>query len=369
MRALSRPIFIDVLLATVLTGLALATIVAQSAAPIGWPTAALAALTVAPIALRQTAPVATMLVIVVALAAFSLLGYGELPAGGVGMVVAMITVATLRERRVAAAMFLAGLAVLVIVYTTDSGVVWSQAVQAALVLLGAWVLGEGTKRWAQRAARLAAQATQAVADERVRIARELHDIVAHHMSLISIQAGVAEYLLPPDLPAVKNAITTIGDANREALSDMRRVLHVLRMNHETEADFSPQPGLAQLDDLVDRTRDAGLPVEVAITGEATPLPPGPDLCAYRIVQESLTNVLKHAGPATAQVQLDYGHRSLTLSITDDGTGAGSGHAETPFYGIRGMRERAALYAGVLEAGPAPAGGFAVVLRLPVGGPT
>jgi signal transduction histidine kinase len=353
-----RSVSIDVLLAAVLTGLTLATLNSRHA---GWIAGLLAVLTVAPIALRQRAPVLTMLVIMVALGAYSVVVDKDFPNGGIGLLVAMFTVATLRSRPVTAVMFLAAIAVTAFAYPRiGPAQLWPQLAQATLVVLGAWVLGESTKRWAQRAERLAAEAAQAIADERVRIARELHDIVAHHMSVISLQAGLAEYVLDVDPQTAKNAIANVGDAGREALHDMRRLLDVLRV----EPAYDPQPGLDLLEDLVSRMRGAGLPVEVVMTGERRALPPGLDLCAYRVVQESLTNVLKHAGPATARVDLDFGDRVLTVKVTDDGPVRAP--QESPVsHGIRGMRERAELYGGVLTAGPSAGGGFAVVARLPL----
>ncbi|MDG6103240.1 sensor histidine kinase [Dactylosporangium aurantiacum] len=358
---------VDVLLAAVLAGLSVATLAGQ-AGPADWRAAVLGVLTVAPLALRQRAPVLTMLVIVAALVAYSLAGFGDFPNGGIGMVVAMFTVATLRSRPVAAVMFATTVVATSIAFATAaSAVVWSQVAQSLLVMLGAWVLGESTRRWARRAERLAAQAARLVAAERVRIARELHDIVAHHMSVISLQAGVAEYVLDTDLPTARTAIATVGGASRDALLDLRRLLDVLRVDDVDGAQLAPQPGLAQLDDLVERVRGAGLPVEVAVAGTPRPLPPGPDLCAYRVVQESLTNVLKHAGPATARVHVEHGDRTLTVRVTDDGAGRPPqrGHRSPTAHGILGMRERAELYGGVLTAGPAAGGGFAVELRLPV----
>jgi signal transduction histidine kinase len=352
-----RSELIDVLLAAVFTGLTLATGSTQHA---GWTAALLGVLTVAPIAVRQRAPVLTMLVILAALAAYSLVVAGDFPNGGIGPLVAMFTVATLRSRAVAAVMFAAALAATAFAYPRiGATVLWPQLAQAALVLVGAWVLGEGTRRWAQRAERLAADAARAVVDERVRIARELHDIVAHHMSVISLQAGLAEYVLDVDPTTAKTAIGNVGSASRDALLDMRRLLDVLRV----DPSYHPQPGLDMLDELVARTRGAGLPVDVTVTGTPRALPPGLDLCAYRVVQESLTNVLKHAGPARARVEVDYGDRTLTVRVGDDGGGRNVRQAPTSL-GIRGMRERAELYGGVLTAGPAAGGGFTVVARLP-----
>ncbi|WP_238412431.1 sensor histidine kinase [Saccharothrix deserti] len=367
MLAKLKPIRLDVLLAVVLTSLTVVTTVSHTGGRIGWAAYVLAALTVAPIALRQIAPVATMTVVLGALAGYSLLDYGGLPSAGVGVLVGVFTVATLRSRLVAALVVVLTAAVVVVAYMGLAGVIaWSEVVQGILVVLGAWVLGEGTKRWAERAERLAEEAARAVADERVRIARELHDIVAHHMSVISLQAGVAQYVLDTDLSTARKAITTVGDASREALTEMRRLLDVLRVDHD--ADYRPQPGLAALDELVERARGAGLPVDVVVTGKARELQPGPDLCAYRVAQESLTNVLKHAGPAAARIDVDYGEQTLVLKVTDNGkatANGGPGADHTP-HGIRGMRERAELYGGVLTAGPTADGGFGVVLRLPMG---
>jgi signal transduction histidine kinase len=362
----SKPVLADVLLAAVLTGLTVVT-VTETATRVDWPAGVIAVLTVAPIALRQLAPVLTATVVAVALAAYNLLGYGEFPNGGVGLMVGMFTVATLRSRSVSAVMYAVSASALALAYVTDGGgMIWSQLLEGSLILLGAWMLGEGTKRWARRAERLAAEKAQAVADERVRIARELHDIVAHHMSVISLQAGVADYVADVDPPAAKKAIATVGEASREALLDMRRLLDVLRVDHrDGDDDFMPQPGLAQLDDLAHRMHGAGLPVDVAVTGAVRPLPPGPDLCAYRVVQESLTNVLKHAGPAKARVEVYYGPRTVTVTVADDGTKAHPSSGSPTAHGIRGMRERAELYGGVLSAGPSREGGFAVKLRLPM----
>ncbi|WP_367130102.1 sensor histidine kinase [Saccharothrix sp. HUAS TT1] len=364
MLAKLTPIRLDLLLAAVLTWLAVATAVEYTGGELTRVAYVLAALTVAPIALRQLAPVATMAVMLAALAVYSAFEYGGLPSAGVGALVGMFSVATLRSRPVAAVVFVVTLAVVAgALVRVGDAVAWSEVVQSVLILSGAWMLGEGTRRWAHRVEQVAEEAARAVADERVRIARELHDIVAHHMSVISLQAGVAQYVLDTDLKTARAAITTVGDTSREALTEMRRLLDVLRVDHDD--DFRPQPGLAALDDLVERARGAGLPVDVVITGEARELQPGPDLCAYRVAQESLTNVLKHAGPARARIDVDYGEQTLVLKVTDNGRAAPQEGADHPSHGIRGMRERAELYGGVLTAGRTADGGFGVVLRLPM----
>jgi len=353
----------DVLLAVVLTGLTVATLIGQARVGVTAPAFVLAVLSAAPIALRQRLPMVTAVVVLGSLGAYSGL-YGDLPNNGVGMVVMMFTAATLRPRAWAALVFAGCIAVTVIAFVnTPDEWLLSQAAQVGLILIGAWVLGEGTRRWARRTEQLAAEAAQAVSDERVRIARELHDIVTHHMSVISLQAGLAEYVLDADPPTAKAAIATVGTASREALNDMRRLLDVLHVDHES--DYAPQPGLAQVDELVQGTRGAGLAVEVTVSGRVRQLAPGAELCAYRMIQESLTNVLKHAGPATARVEIDYGERTLTVKVSDDGTTNHGYAVPAASHGIRGMRERAELFGGVLTAGPREEGGFTVLLRLPM----
>ncbi|AGL16352.1 sensor histidine kinase [Actinoplanes sp. N902-109] len=368
MRKNLGPVPVDAFLALVLTGLSMATLVAEHAPGTDLLAYGLTVLTAAPLVLRQRAPMITMTIIMVALMVYPALGYGGWPNSGVAMVIGMFTVATLRSRKAATVMYLASLAVAVVAYLTfPTPLYWSEIVQFALVMAAAWVVGGSTCRWAQRVERLAKSAGEAVTQERVRIAREMHDIVTHHMSVISLQAGLAEYVLDTDPSTARTAIATVGDASREALSEMRRLLDVLRTDHDRdqEADYRPQPGLAVLEELVARTRAAGLTVGLQVTGEFRPLAAGPDLCAYRMVQESLTNVLKHAGPARACVEVDYGALTLSITVTDDGTKNREDHLAPGSFGIRGMRERAELYGGVLTAGPCSTGGFRVMLRLPL----
>jgi signal transduction histidine kinase len=351
----------DVLLAVLFGGFALADSTSWDA---GWLADLLSVLAVAPLAFRQRAPVLTLVVMLGAV-----IGYGRVipdgfPEGGLGILVGMFTVAMLRPRKVAAAM--AALAtVTVVVAFSGHGVepLWPHMLSDLLFPVGAWGLGDATRRWARRGEHRAAEAARAVADERVRIARDLHDVVAHHMSVISLHAGLAGYVIGADLPAARTAIGNVEDASREALLDMRRLLDVLRVDREGEIDVASQPGLDLLDDLVARTRGAGLTVGLTVTGQRSALTPGLELCAYRIVQEALTNVLKHAGPAGAQVEVDFGERTLTVRVVDNGARR-PGKPSRSAHGLRGMRERVELYGGVLTAGPKPAGGFAVVARIP-----
>ncbi|ARQ69415.1 sensor histidine kinase [Streptomyces marincola] len=250
----------------------------------------------------------------------------------------------------------------------------------------AWVLGDSlrTRRayWAeleQRAHRLEAeretQARMAVAAERARIARELHDVVAHNVSVMVVQADGAAYVLDTAPEQTRTALQTISGTGRQALTEMRRLLGVLRSEdgEGTGSEYVPQPGVEQLADLVDQVRDAGLPVDFRVEGTPRPLPRGVELTAYRIVQEALTNSRKHGGPrVVATVRLEYGADALTVRAEDDGRGAqrelyeergadGMGH------GLIGMRERVGMVGGVLVAGPRPGGGFRISATLPLTG--
>jgi signal transduction histidine kinase len=202
---------------------------------------------------------------------------------------------------------------------------------------------------------------RAIAEERARIARELHDVVAHAISVTVLQARGARRMLGRDEATVRRSLDSIEHTNAQALGDMRRLLALLR---DTEGDpsTSPQPSLARLGELVADVRKSGLPVELDEIGESRDVPPGVDLSAYRIIQEALTNVLKHAGPARARVCLRYGADELTLSVTDNGRGvavaAGTGH------GLVGIRERVAVVGGEVSTGSASDGGFVIRARLP-----
>jgi signal transduction histidine kinase len=235
-------------------------------------------------------------------------------------------------------------------------------VTVIVMLLVRRVLGDRDRRLllAERERDVAAR--EAVVAERTRIARELHDVVAHSVSVMVVQAQAGPRLLaaPEDAREVFRSIEAVG---REALVELRRLLGVLREGDE-DAATAPQPGLGLLDTLLEQVREAGLRVDVRIEGEPVQLPPGIDLSAYRIVQEALTNTLKHAGLAEAEVVVRYGASMLELEVLDNGAGpgprlAGSGH------GLVGMRERVALYGGVLEAGSRNGHGFAVRARLPL----
>ncbi|TDC59924.1 sensor histidine kinase [Actinomadura sp. GC306] len=253
----------------------------------------------------------------------------------------------------------------------------------AMTLVTAWALvvlvtAELVRTRGQRAAeaaRIRAERDRRQAsEERLRMARELHDVLAHNISMINVQAGVALHLLDENPEQARTALAAIKDASKEALTEMRGVIGALRAQGET-APRSPTAGLGGLADLAARARAAGLRVEVEITGDRRPLHAGTDLAAFRIVQESLTNVTRHAGPGpvTARVAVAYREDELVVRVEDDGRGApsldGSPAGSPTGSGIRGMRERAAALGGELTAGPRPGGGFRVRARLPLtGGP-
>jgi signal transduction histidine kinase len=204
---------------------------------------------------------------------------------------------------------------------------------------------------------------EAIVAERARIARELHDVVAHHMSVMVVQAGAARAVVPSDPAAAEEALRGVENAGRAGLAEMRRLLGILDAGDG--ADRAPQPGLARLDDLLEGMRATGLAVESVVEGTPRPLEPGIDLSAYRIVQEALTNALKHGGGASARVVVRYGEDALELEVADDGPGPADAPEAPGGRGLVGMRERVQLFGGELEAGRRNGGGFVVRARLPV----
>nr|WP_276617659.1 sensor histidine kinase [Streptomyces coryli] len=240
---------------------------------------------------------------------------------------------------------------------------------------GAWYLGRRLRLRAGRAARRAqeraAEARRIVAEERTHIARELHDVVAHRVSMMTVQAGAARMVAAEDPQGALEAMAAVEQAGRQALDELRHLLGVLRPDAERDG-LGPRAGLADLPRLVAEVREAGL--DLSLTNAiAAPLPARVDLSAYRIVQEALTNVLKHSGPRTrTEVRLCDAADGITIEVTDDGRGAAAlaapaGHRRPPGHGIVGMRERAHLLGGHLDAGPRPAGGFRLTAQLPVRG--
>jgi signal transduction histidine kinase len=210
-----------------------------------------------------------------------------------------------------------------------------------------------------------ALAEQAVADERRRIARELHDVVAHHVSVMGVLATGARRMLHRAPDTADEALTTIEDTSRTTLREMRRLLDVLRTDaEEPAAELAPQPGLGGIETLVEQVREAGLPVTLRVDGSPGALDPGVALTIYRIVQEALTNAIKHAGSATAQVRLSFGTSWLVVEVFDTGRGPVPEAVHGIGHGLVGMRERVALYGGTLRTGPRPGGGFRVYAKIP-----
>jgi signal transduction histidine kinase len=249
---------------------------------------------------------------------------------------------------------------------------WGQWAAVIAFMWIAWVAGAIVRgpvvraRFAEnRAVQLereqAEAARQAVMDERQRIARELHDIIAHSVSVMTVQAGAVRRRLTPDQTRERESLVAVERTGREALAEMRRLVGML---HEEEANpsYAPQPGMQALDTLIDRVRAAGLPVDLEVEGARRELPPGVDLAAYRVVQEALTNTLKHAGPTRAWVQICWSEDELRIEVSDDGRNT----TTSTGYGQAGMRERMRLYGGRLESGPRSEGGYVVRAYVPIG---
>jgi signal transduction histidine kinase len=242
---------------------------------------------------------------------------------------------------------------------------------SAPIIVVAWVLGRTFRARDQRArtaeshaASLEATSARVLEEERARIARELHDVIAHSVSVMVVQAGAARTQLDWDAGPVRDALLAIERSGREALEEMRRLLGMLRQD-QRETDLLPQPGLRSVPALIDQVRATGLDVQLSIAGTPEPLPPGVDLSAYRILQEALTNTVKHARASLAMVRLTYRASWFDLEVEDDGTGVTAGRADGHGHGLVGMRERVELYGGAFEAGSRNAGGFHVRASLPL----
>ena len=242
---------------------------------------------------------------------------------------------------------------------------------------GAWIFGTVVRRRRdalmeqveaaeQRAAIETERHARAVAEERLRIAQELHDVVAHSMSVIAVQAGVGAHVLDNDPNEARRALENIAITSRSTLNEMRRLLGVLRNEDGSKAEHAPAPRLEDLPALVARVEESGVAVDLTVERAPSELPTGVSLSAYRIVQEALTNVLRHAGPARASVAVTYEPGTIAIEVSDDGRGlaASSVVANGSGHGIAGMRERVAVYGGSLHIGPRPGGGFVVRARIP-----
>jgi signal transduction histidine kinase len=325
-----------------------------------------------PLAFRRQAPAVVVLVLAAATLAWALparvaeTGVNPFPS----FLLAAFSVACYARRSAVAiagglTLFAVMLVVLVSKFYSGSGAHVGDLTILSVFFGGAWTAGWLVRQRAAQARRAVAEsgelARSAVSEERTRIARELHDVVAHSVSIIAMQAGAAEELIEIDPARAREHMVSVRRTAREAMNEMRRLLDVLRTD---EAGYAPQPGLARLPDLLDEVRSSGVPVELIEEGERPPLSPGLDLVAFRVVQESLTNVRKHAGAAPATVRLRYRPQALRVEVVNEGTsaepaGGGTGH------GIIGMRERAASVGGSFRAGPLPGGGFTVVAELPL----
>ncbi|WP_246082776.1 sensor histidine kinase [Nonomuraea diastatica] len=308
---------------------------------------------------------------------------GVIPAwANVMLLAGLYTVAASRDRRVsvaAAAVVELGAVLAALRWGGRPLEMAFQLCTATIFVVSVWMWGHtiGTRRayvagLRERAEQLDRdrdnQARIAAAAERARIAREMHDIVSHSLSLIVVQANGAAHCMHSRPESAQRALTAISDIGQNALAEMRHMLEVLRDGRPDRDPYAPQPGLAQLERLVEDVRRSGLPVKLTVHGEPRDLPSGVDLAAYRIVQEALTNTRKHAGPGvnTAQVRLRYGDDALELRITDDGRGvtAPYEHSSTGGHGLLGIRERVSAYGGSVHWGPAAGGGFEVVVTLP-----
>ncbi len=342
--------------------------------PVPHSTAALALVAVACLALawRRRHPVTVLAVSVAGVAVYSLLGYVN-GAALIAPVLALYALATRVSARRAVAAAALTLAVLMAVtaannpfgHISGGGFDLIPFMVAAALFAGIAVANRHAYMGSIRE-RAAQDARRQVDEERLRIARELHDVVAHTMATINVQAGVAAHVLPAKPEAAAEALQAIKTASKEGLRELRAILNVLRQADDADP-VRPAPGLAQLDTLIDGARRSGLPVTLTVTGEPFPLPATVDLAAYRIVQESLTNVIRHAGPAAAQVAVGFRPDELEIDVTDTGHGPQPGIAagRTAGHGLAGMRERAAAAGGTLRTGPLPAGGYQVTARLPV----
>jgi signal transduction histidine kinase len=323
---------------------------------------------------RRRAP---LVVVGVALAAWAAtIGSGYADLGGA----AIIALYSVGRYAPDARSGLLGVAAAIVVAAVDGlfdSAPWGEAAFAGVVMFVAWDVGRLVRLRAERAVGLAreqaAEARRVVIEERARIARELHDVVAHRVSLMTVQAGAAKAVAAEDPEGARRAMAAVEEAGRQALDELRHLLGVLRPEADLDG-LGPQPGLADLPRLVEQLRAAGLEVALATDGVPAELPARVDLFAYRIVQEALTNVLKHAGPgAHTEVRLGTDSSGIVVEVVDDGRGAtampaaGAAEEGARGHGLVGMRERALLLGGTLDAAPRPGGGFRVVAHLPTGG--
>ncbi len=337
-----------------------------------------------PFALRSRYPLWAPLVALAMLTAFALISpersISSLTMPFVAALVAAVSLGLVGDRRQSIAGWAAVIATAAVV-SSRSGNAYSDFFWTTLILTLAWFFGSALGTRTEQARELterveaaerdrATAAERATAEERARIARELHDVVAHSVSVMVVQASGVRRLLKDEQHREREALLSVEQIGRQALTEMRRMLGVMRSSGETgsqagPATLAPQPGLQHLDRLIAQVEEAGLPVTLRIEGDRPDISPGVDLSAYRIVQEGLTNALKHAKGAHAEVVVRYIDSSVELEIADDGPGVPAGDGMG--HGLVGMRERVALYGGTIESGPRAGGGFVLRAQLPVEG--
>jgi signal transduction histidine kinase len=355
-------------LAAVVVAEALTTDIESPARPVA---AVLGALVAIPLAWRSRAPLAVVVASAAAFAALGLATDDDL-LGPQTVLLPLIAAGFTAGGHPDAARARWGLAAILLAHVLGEA---SDLVVMGPLFIGVWFVGrlaESRRRLAEQLGERATvleldraeHARLAIAEERARIARDLHDVVAHSVSVMVVQAGAERLALGEDRPQTREALAAIERTGRHAMVEMRRLVGMLRAGDEQIA-LAPLPSLAHLEALAAHVTKAGLPVQLEVTGERRELPPGIDISGYRIVQEALTNALKHAGPARATVRLRYERDGLDIEVTDDGRGGTS--AGTSGHGLTGMRERVAVYGGELEAASVNGSGFRVHARLPTGG--
>jgi signal transduction histidine kinase len=320
----------------------------------------------APLLARRRFPVGAPVVVFAAFALAAPLdpdGLPTLDAAFVAALAAMVAMGTVPElrRSIAGGLFGVGTLFWVNSQLPDAGA--GDYVATTFLFAGLWLVGFLFTSRGRAAREAEARAESAVADERARLARELHDIVGHSVSVMTVQASAVRRLLRPEQVREREALLTVEETGRQALAEMRRLVGVLRRPEDAPA-LAPQPGLEHVGRLVEQARDAGLPTDLTIEGEPFELAPSSDLTAYRLVQEGLTNALKHADATRAEVLVRYGGNHVEVFVRDDGRGAGK--SDGGGHGLVGMRERVLVSGGELEAGPRTGGGFELRARLPVG---
>jgi signal transduction histidine kinase len=360
-----------------------------------WWAATWTALVTVPFAFRRRWPLASFTVITTAFIPYRMWVVPEFTITALAFFAAMVSVglhgrAPWRDRlRVAA---LLGLAIAMAESFRDDvppeyrDIVWTSIgfnIAYNVIFVGAaWLLGDAFRRRGEREALLEQRTAEleqrtaeleqergeherrAVVDERIRIARELHDVVAHHVSVMGVQAGAARRVLDRRPDRAAEALATVEESSRQAVDELHRLVGFLRADDEAESR-APQPGLARLAELVEENRRAGLTVAVALEGEMRPVPASVDLSAFRVVQEALTNTRKHAAVGQAAVAVRYGTDLLEVEVVDHGLGSAATRERPGGHGLVGMRERAALHGGTLDAQPLPDGGYRVVARFPL----